>query len=182
MERWIGGSKFGWKSYVMWWRLDGEPVGDVIPSRARPFSPGGSDGVKPVVSQRAVLVEIFAMIKCACVSISSVKQIMYEWKRECEVQCKGKRVKLEAPSWTAARSQDLRPHTHPSPLLANPHSPASVSPLGAFGSGCLLFFQLNTSLSFFLSLKIPSTHWKSSASVCFELNTEIHNTCVYPYL
>ena len=55
-----------------------ERVGDVISSRAGQSSLGCSNGVMSVVSQCGVLVEIFAMIKQACVSISSVKQIMYE--------------------------------------------------------------------------------------------------------
>lgn len=52
--------------------------GDVILSRARLLFLGGSNRVKSVVSQCRVQVEIFGMIKSACVSISSVKQIMYE--------------------------------------------------------------------------------------------------------
>lgn len=39
---------------------------------------GSANGVKSTVHQCRVLVEILGMIKCACVSIFSVKQNMHE--------------------------------------------------------------------------------------------------------
>lgn len=113
--------------------------GDVISSRLGKdfFFIGSSNRVKSIVSQRGVWLEIFGMIKHGCVSISSVKQIMYEWRRECEERCKGKWLKLEDPSWTAALSQrdvnliptlDLRP-SRPPILSTHPlTTPLTISP------------------------------------------------------
>lgn len=107
----------------------------------------GSNGVRPIVCRCELLVEIFG------------EQMMYEWSRECEARCKGKWVKLEDPSWTAARPQkdanltptlDPGPHTPPSP----PRCPIS----------CLFSFILQmTHLSIFVIslLRIWWIHWNS---------------------
>lgn len=174
---------------------------DVISSRARQcFFLGGSDGVKSAVSQCRVLVEIFGMIQRACVSISSVKQIMYGWKGECEARCKGKWLKLEHPSWTAAWSQrdvnlilpwiHAAPHTptppthyplHPSLLLLAqialyPPYYIFFNPFSYVSQFLvLLFWAENTSVYVHNYLHIIIFFFPLHVSVCHSLN---HISCL----
>lgn len=103
----------------------------------------GSNGVRPIVCRCELLVEIFG------------EQMMYEWSRECEARCKGKWVKLEDPSWTAARPQK-------DANLTPPYSPIS------------------TSLPHFLPFLLHFTN-DTFVNICYIFTEDLVNTLEFSY-